>query len=159
MGVFIMERPHFPIIVVLTSILLPYGVVTTQSMIESTNQFWLFPLWMYVHDFGTWLGYGIIIPAILPSVVAPPLPPSSGIIWCVLGLYTSLLLYQFYKNRRDARSVWLPTLIAMIIQAGTTMILGFFVLREWSPVTVPLPLHFLIVLYYTRILIQKDAHE
>jgi len=153
-----MERSHFPVIAVLTSILLPYGVVTTQSMIESTNQFWLFPLLIYVHDFGNWLGYGIIIPAILPSDIDPPLPPISGIVWCAIGLYTSLLLYQFYKSRRDARSVWLPTLIALIIQAATTSILSFFVVREWSPIIVPLPLHFLIVLYFTRIQIQKEAH-
>ena len=28
----------------------------------TTNQYWFFPLWTYLHDFGNWLEFGFIIP-------------------------------------------------------------------------------------------------
>ncbi|MBY8999095.1 MAG: hypothetical protein KGD60_15340, partial [Candidatus Thorarchaeota archaeon] len=99
---------RIPLISSMTSILLPYGIITTNTMIMTTNQYWLFPLWTYLHDFGNWLDYGVIIPPFLPSFSF--LVPIMGLILCVLGFYIAIILNQYYKGQRDAKSVWLPTI-------------------------------------------------
>jgi hypothetical protein len=114
----------------------------------TTNQYWLFPLWTYMHDFGTWLGLGAIIPPFLPSFSL--LPPIFGLLWCVVGLYISWTLRQFYSDQRGARSVWLPTLVMLMLQIVVTIIVSYIVWAGWPFLTVPLPLHFVIVFVLVR---------
>ena len=151
------KQSCLPLIATASSILLPYGIVTTGTAIMTTNQYWLFPLWTYLHDFENWLGFGFIIPPFLPSFSF--LPPVLGLLWCVLGLYVSKVLHQFYASQRDAKSVWLPTLCMLILQITVTIIVGFIVWDGWLPLVVPLPLHFLIVLFLLRIQVQRVNHE
>jgi hypothetical protein len=74
-------KSRLPIIAFVSSILLPYGISTAGTPMMTTNQYWLFPLWTYVHDFGTWLGMGVIIPPFLPSFsLLPPISRQSGVL-------------------------------------------------------------------------------
>ncbi|TFG28348.1 hypothetical protein EU527_17440 [Candidatus Thorarchaeota archaeon] len=132
---------------------MPYGVVTTSSMIESNNQYWIFPLWTYIHDFGNWLDLGVIIPPFLPSFSL--LLPIVGLIWCVLGLYTAMILNQFYNGQRDAKSVWLPTIYLLVLQVIVTTVLGFVVWHVWLILVIPLPFHYLIILLLLRAHIKR----
>ena len=151
------KQSRLPLIAIASSILLPYGIVTTHTPIFSTNQYWLFPLWTYIHDFGHWLGFGRIIPPFLPSFSL--LPPILGLIWCVLGLYVSKVLRKFYSRQRDAKSVWLPTLSILILQIIVTIIVGFIVWEGWFLLVVPFPLHFLIVLILLGIQVRRVNQE
>ncbi len=151
------KQSRLPLISIASSILLPYGAVTTYTGFFTTNQYWLFPLWTYIHDFGQWLGFGRIIPPFVPSFWLPP--PILGLIWCVLGLYVSKVLRQFYSSQRDAKSVWLPTLIILILQIVVTIIVGFIVWEGFLLLVVPLPLHFLIVLILLGIQVRRVNQE
>ncbi len=151
------KQSRLPHIATASSILLPFGFVTTSTMIETSNQFWLFPLWTYVHDFGNWFGFGVIIPPFSP--LFPLLWSILGLIWCVLGLSISKALHQFYASQRDAKSVWLPTIRLLVLQIIVTIIVNFITWYGWLIVVVPLPLHFLIVLYLLRIQTQRVEQE
>ena len=130
-----------------SSILLPYGVVITGNVIMTTNQFWLFPLWAYLPNFGIW-EFGLIIPSFLPSF--PLVPSILGLIWCVLGLYISKALHQVCGGQREAKTVWLLTIRMLMLQIIVTFFVGFIVWYGWLIMVVPLPLHFLIVLFLLR---------
>ncbi len=147
------KQSRLPLIAVASSILLPYGVVITDTVAMTTNQFWLFPLWAYLPVFSNWMGFGFVIPPFLPSF--PLLPSVMGLLWCILGLYASRLLHQFYAGQRDAKSVWLSTLKLLILQIIVTIIAGFIVWGYGLLLVVPLPLHFLIVLFLLRMQVQK----
>lgn len=147
------KQSRLPLIAVASSILLPYGIVITDTVAMITNQFWLFPLWTYLPVFSNWMGFGIIIPPFLPSF--PLLPSVMGLLWCILGLYASRLLHQFYAGQRDAKSVWSPTLIILMLQIIVTIIVGFIDWGNMLILVIPLPLHFLIVLFLLRMQVQK----
>lgn len=149
-----MQKQSGPsLIAIASSILLPYGMLTAGTPIMITNQYWFFPFWTYIHDFGNWLEFGHIIPAFTPSFSL--LPPIMGLVWFILGLYVSIALHQFYSGNIDAKSVWLPTLCILVLQMLVTIIVGFIVWNRWLDLVVPLPLHFLIVL----VLVQMEIKE
>jgi len=127
------------------SILLPYGIVTTDTVGMTIIQVWLFPLWNYVHDFGNWMGFGVITPPFLPSF--PLLPSILGVIWCGLGIYVSKSLHQYKLGQRGKMSVWILILGSLILQIIATIILGFVVWGNYLQWVVPLPIHFLIILF------------
>jgi len=141
-----------PLIAVASSILLPYGVVTTNTAIETQAQHWLFPLWTYVHDFGVWLDYGVIIPPFSASVES--LLSLLGLIWFAFGFCISMALYRFYSGQTKARLVWLPALSMLVLQTGLTIIAAFIVWSEWIAYVIPLPLSALIALSLLRIKVQ-----
>ena len=138
-----------PLIAVVSGILLPYGLVTANTAIMTQNQYWLFPLWTYLHDFGTWLEYGVIIPPFLPSIDF--LLSLLGLIWFAFGFCISMALYRFYSGQIKARSVWLPALSMLILQIVFTIIASFIIWSGWIVWAIPLPLHALIVLFLLRI--------
>ena len=151
------KQSRLPLIAIASSILLPYGFVLADTAIFTTNQYWFFPLWTYLPVFSNLMGFGIIIPPFLPSF--PLLPSIMGLLWCVLGLYISKALQQFYASQRDAKSVWLPTLIMLMLQIIVTIIVNIIVWEGWLLLVIPLPLHFLIVLFLLRIQVQRVNHE
>lgn len=139
------QQSRLPLIAFVTSILLPYGFMITDSVAITKNQFLLFPLWIYLHGFG-------IVPHFLPTFYL--LAPIMGLIWCLLGLYTSKALRQFYADQMDAKSVWLPTISMLMLQIIVTIIVGFIGF-EYLILVIPLPLHFLIVLFLLLIQVQR----
>lgn len=84
--------------VFLTSVLLPYDTAITETMTMMKNQYWLFPLWTNLYDFGNWVEYGVIIPPFLPSFSA--LLPISGLIWSVFGFYIALILNMVNRGQK-----------------------------------------------------------
>ncbi len=128
-----------------SSIILPYGFVTTGTPIMTTNQYWLFPLWTYLHDFGNWLDLGRIIILFSPS--SPFILSVLGLFWFGCGLYVSYSLHRCYVGLIDTKSVWTLTLCLLILQIVVTIVVGFFVWGSWLDSVIPLPFHFLIVSY------------
>ncbi len=151
------KQSYLPLITIMSSIFLPYAIITSATPIMTTNQYWFFPLWTYIHDFGNWLEFGFIIPAFTPSFSL--LPTIVGLLWCILGLYVSRSLHQFYSGKRDAKSVWFPTLSILVLQILVTAIVGLIIWMSWLILIVPLPLHFLTVLLLVRLQIQRVNHE
>ena len=135
---------RLPFISILTSVLLPYGVVVADTPIMTMNQYWLFPLWTYLNDFGNWLGFGTIIPPFLPSFSI--IPSIAGLIWCVLGIYLARNLDQVYKDQIDAKIVWTRAVYLLIVQVLATIGLSVLVWNIWIILILPVPLHFLIIL-------------
>ena len=128
-----------------SSILLPYGVLTADTPIFTTNQYWFFPLLTYLHDFGNWLNLGRII-----IIFSPPIPfihSVLGLLWGGSALYVSYSLYRCSVGQIDTKSVWTLTLCLLILQIIVTIIVGFFVWGSWLGSVIPLPFHFLIVLF------------
>jgi hypothetical protein len=109
------------------------------------NQYWLFPLWIYLHDFGGSLDYGIIIPPF--SASHEFLLSFLGLIWCAFGFCISMALYRFYSNQTKARLVWLPALSMLILQIGLTISAAFIIWSGWIVYVIPLPLNALVVLF------------
>ncbi|MFX1578338.1 MAG: hypothetical protein ACFFBJ_01740 [Promethearchaeota archaeon] len=133
----------------LSSLLLPYGLVITDTAIMTRLEIYLFPLWSYENDLGNWMGLGIIVPPFLPSF--PIFPPLFGLVWCLVGLYCSRALQHVYDGQEDAITLWQLTLRLLILQVIATIIVSFVAWYGWFIIVVPLPLHFLIVLYLTRL--------
>ncbi|MFW9833508.1 MAG: hypothetical protein ACFFEK_05910 [Candidatus Thorarchaeota archaeon] len=144
---------RLPFIAFLSSLLLPYGIVIADTWIMTPIQIWLFPLWSYVNDFGIWLGLGILVPPFLPSF--PILPSFSGLAWVIIGLYSSRVLQHVYDGQEDAGVLWQLALRLLVIQVIATIIVSFIAWYGWLIIVVPLPLHFVIVLYLTRLQIQR----
>lgn len=140
-------------IVYVLAMLLPYGVVLASTWIFTTNQYWLFPIGFYVNDFGNWLGFGMFIPFFIISAL--PIIQFSGLVWWTLGLYVSRKLQLVYYNKADAKSLWDLSLRLLVVQVVATIIVSFVAWYGWLAIVVPLPLHFLIVLYLTRLRIQQ----
>ncbi|MFW9768223.1 MAG: hypothetical protein ACFFF9_13785 [Candidatus Thorarchaeota archaeon] len=130
-----------------TNVLLPYGTLTTSTVAMTTNQYWLFPLWIYLHDFTNWLNWSVIIPPffsmyhLVLSLV--------GLIWLGFGFYIIYACYQYFKNKRDVESVRLLAQVLLVLQCLSVVIVGFM-LYEYLLYPIPLPIHFLIVLYILR---------
>jgi hypothetical protein len=148
-----------PFIAVASSIFLPYGVVTSNTAIETQNQFWLFPFWMYVHDFGNWMGYGRIVPPLLTTTTYPLLVLFLGIIWFAFGFCISMALYRFYSNQMQARLVWLPALSMLTLQICLTTIAAFIIWSGWIVYVIPLPLGALVVLFLLWFEMRRMADE
>lgn len=149
-----MERiSRILLITSMTSILLPYGIITTSTISMAINQYWLFPLWTYLHDFGNWLGFGIIIPPILPTFSFLQLV--IGLILCVLGFYIAIILNQYYRGKREAKSVWQPTIGLLVLQVMVVALFSFTIGYGMTFFSIPLPLHCLLVLSLVRFQIKK----
>jgi len=109
------------------------------------NQYWLFPLWTYLHDFGVWLDYGRID---FPFSASDDFLLSIlGLIWCALGFCISMALYWFYSNPAKARLVWPAALSMLVLQSGLTIGAAFITWSDWLAYVIPLPLNALIVLF------------
>lgn len=117
------------------------------------NQFWLFPLWTYVHDFGVWLGYGAIIPPFSASIGF--LLSLLGLIWFAFGFGISMAVHRFYSGQMKARLVWLPAISMLILQIAFTIITSFIIWSGWIVWAIPVPLHALVVLLLVRLKIQR----
>ncbi len=136
-----------------SSTFLPYGAVTAHTGLMSTNQYWLFPFWMYVHDFGNWLGFGGIM---LPFVPLYPLPLLFlGLLWIILGFYTCRVLHRFYAGQTEAKPAWLSTLSVLVFQIIMTAFIVFIVMSDWIILVIPLPIHSLIVLVLLKVEIRR----
>lgn len=151
-------KSRLPILAYISSIMSPYGIATISTAIFTANRYWFFPFWTYVHDFNKWLGYGFIIPPFSPSF--SPLLSILGVLWCMLGLYVSKALHQFYTGQRDAKSVLGLTINLLILQSIATIIIGFLEWETWNILVIPLPVHVLIVLFllWLRIHGMKIGH-
>ena len=138
----------------ISSAFLPYGVVTTNSWGMSTNQFWLFPFWMYLHDFGEWLGLGVIIPPFVPTYPLPLL--FLGLLWCALGFYTGKVLHRFYAGQIETKIAWLSTLTVLVFQIIMTISTVLIAMSDyWIILVIPLPIHSLIVLVLLKVEIRR----
>ncbi len=137
-----------------SSAFLPYGVVTTDTAAMSTNQYWLFPFWMYLHGFGEWLGLGIIIPPFVPAYPLPLL--FLGLLWIVLGFYICRVLHQFYAGQIEAKSAWLSTLGVLVFQIIMTISVVLVAISGyWIILIIPLPIHTLIVMVLLKVEIRR----
>ena len=138
-----------------SSAFLPYGVVTTDTPIMSTTQFWLFPFWIYLHDFGEWLGLGvIIIPPFMPTSPFPLL--SLGLLWCALGFYVGGILHRFYAGQIKAKAAWSSTLHVLVFQIIMTIFIDLIVIPGyWNILVIPLPIHTLIVIVLLKVEIRR----
>jgi len=136
-----------------SSAFLPYGVVTTDTPAMSTNQFWLFPFWMYLHDFGNWLGFGVIIHPFVPAYPLPLL--FLGLLWIILGFHICRVLPRFYAGQIEAKSAWLSTLGVLVFQIIMTAFIVFIVMSDWIILVIPLPIHSLIVLVLLKVEIRR----
>ena len=145
------------LIAIASSVLLPYGTVTANTWIFTTNQYWLFPLWTYVHDFGNWLGFGMVIPIFLPSF--PYLTSILGLIWLMLGLYISRALNQLCFGQREAHSVRTLTQFVLLVQIIGTVVVSFIVWIGMIVIVIPLPLQPLVVFYLYRREVQDQVLE
>jgi len=130
------------------SILLPYGTVTANTWIFTSNQYWLFPLWSYVHDFGNWLGFGVIIPPFLPSFSY--LISILGVIFLMLGLYISILLNQVLFGLREKKSFQILALCFLLLQIISTILVTTIMWGVSVVLSIPLPVQPLIVLFLSR---------
>lgn len=148
MGVIMHNQKCLTVILVATSIFLPYGVVTTSTVAMTTNQYWLFPLWIYVYDFSNWLNWSFIIPPFLS--IYHIVPSVFGLIWSVLGFYTIYAMHQHYENKRNVDSVRFLTQVFLVLQSLTVIIIGYSLMNEYLLYVVPLPIHFLVVLFLIR---------
>ena len=90
------------VVVMASSILLPYSIVITRNWIFSFNTFLLFPLWSIFLNI-EFLSPIAFIPPFLPSF--PFLPPAMGLLWFVVGRYVSRSLLQIYSNQRGQIAV------------------------------------------------------
>ncbi|MCK4279675.1 MAG: hypothetical protein KAW94_03770 [Candidatus Thorarchaeota archaeon] len=147
------KQSRMPLIVMASSVFLPYGIVTTDTPIMSTNQFWLFPFWMYLHDFGNWLGFGVIIPPFVPAFPLPLL--FLGLLWIMLGFYICRVLHRFCVGQIEAKSAWLSTLGVLVFQTIMTVFIVFILMSDWIILVIPLPIHSLIVLILLKIEIRR----
>ncbi|TFH10099.1 MAG: hypothetical protein E4H14_03160 [Candidatus Thorarchaeota archaeon] len=59
----------------------------------------------------------------------------------------------------DTKSLWILTLFLMILQIIVTVVVGFFIWGNWLNVVVPIPLHFLIVLFLLWFQVRKIVLE
>jgi len=139
-------------IAIAASILLPYGTVTVSTMIFTTNQYWLFPLWTYLHDFGNWLEFGVIIPPFLPSFSY--LLSILGVIFLILGLYFSRALNQVLSGQRERKSLQIRVLCYLFLQIISTIFVSLTMWGVSVVLIIPLPFQSLIVLYLSR----HEAH-
>jgi len=136
-----------------SSVFLPYGIVTTDTPIMSTNQFWLFPFWMYLHDFGEWLGLGVIIPPFVPVFPFPLL--FLGLLQIMLGFYIYRVLHRFYAGQIEAKTAWLSTLGVLVFQTIMTVFIVFISMSDWIILVIPLPIHTLIVIVLLKVEIRR----
>ena len=147
------EKSRVPLFAMVSSAFLPYGVVTAHTLIESTIQFWLFPLWMYVHDFGNWIGFGMIWPSFVPTYPLPLL--FLGLLWIILGFHICRVLHRFYAGQIEAKSAWLSTLGVLVFQIIMTAFIVFIVMSDWIILVIPLPIHSLIVVVLLKVEIRR----
>lgn len=150
------KRTGLTLITTVSSVLLPYGVVTTSTVAMTTHQYWLFPLWIYLPNFGIW-EFGFIMPPFLS--IYHLLPSIFGLIWCVLGLYINYVMHQYHENKRDADSVRFLTQVLLVLQSLTVVIVGFTMINEFYRYVIPLPVHFLGVLFLLRNGVKEIAKE
>lgn len=148
------KQSRLPLFVMASSAFLPYAVVTTGTEIGTTNQYWLFPFWRYVHDFGVWLGPGRIIP---PFASTYPLPLLFlGWLWCALGFYTGWILRLFYARQIEAKIAWFSTLIVLVFQTIMTIpIVSVAISNRWNIPVIPLPIQTIIVIALLTIEIRR----
>ena len=137
-----MERKLF--VLTLSAVFLPYAVVTAPTMIESVNQFWLFPFWTYIHDLWEWMELGIIFPAyIYPKPLALFY---LGLVWLSIGLITSLFTFRVWYDQVKIQIMKRDIIMVLIIQVILTMLI---VSAYWDslmgPLIIPLPLHTAVV--------------
>ncbi|MCK4567570.1 MAG: hypothetical protein KAU48_09705 [Candidatus Thorarchaeota archaeon] len=152
-GEFLQEKPRVPLLVIVSSAFLPYGVVTTDTAGMSINQFWLFPFWMYLHDFGNWLGFGVIIPPFVPAFPLPLL--FLGLLWIMLDFYICRVLHRFYAGQIKAKAAWLSTLGVLAFQTIMTAFIVFISMSDWIILVIPLPIHTLIVIVLLKVEIRR----
>lgn len=153
-GEFLQEKSRVPLLVIVSSAFLPYGVVITDTPIMITNQFWLSPFWMYLHDFGNWLGFGVIIPPFVPAFPLPLL--FLGLLWIMLGFYTCRVLHRFYAGQIKAKSAWLSTLGVLVFQIIMTISVVLVAMSGYMTILViPLPIHTLIVIALLKVEIRR----
>jgi hypothetical protein len=129
----------------LLSVLLPYGVITYSTAIFSTNQQWLFPFWYFIHDFGEWLGFGLIVPVFIDRWYPLPLV-LLGLTLFVLGLASSKLLHELNlgnEGRNQVILILIAALVSQLVMTYLIMLQG----RSFSSISaIPVPIHTLIVL-------------
>jgi hypothetical protein len=157
MDVVFMEKQSLLLILTTSSgILLPYCCVTTGSPIFATYQYWIFPLWIYMHDFGTWLDYGRFIPPFHSSFT--PLLSLLGLIWCVTGICISVILYKYCTGKLSAHAILIPTLFAMLLQIVLTSVASDLIWGGWVELTLPLPFFFVFVLIQVVMQIRREKY-
>ena len=142
------QQKGLTVILTATSVLLPYGAVTTSTVAMTTNQYWLFPLWIYVHEFTYYLNWSVMIPPFWS--VYHLIPSIFGLIWCGLGFYIIYAIHPYYENKRDAASVRFLAQVLLVLQSVSAVIVGFTMMGEYLLYGFPLPVHFLIVLFLLR---------
>lgn len=127
-------------ILTIASIFLPYGVVVSPTAIESVLQFWLFPFWMYVNDFGFWMGLGAIVPAFTTSF--PAVLVILGFTWFAVAIIIGVFLFRFWEEQ--TRMQWIQRILFGVLIAQsilTILLLLLFWDTLMAPIIIPLPLH------------------
>ncbi|MGY5861227.1 MAG: hypothetical protein RTU09_02470 [Candidatus Thorarchaeota archaeon] len=148
------KKSRVPLFAKVSSAFLPYGVVTAHTLIESTIQFWLFPFWMYVHDFGNWIKVGIIWLSFVPTYPLPLL--ILGLLWTILGFYICRILHRFYEGQVEAKSAWVLVLRVLVFQIIMTISIALVVMTGYMVVLViPLPIHTVIVIVLLKVEIRR----
>jgi len=151
LGVYMQRKS---LLVFVLAMLLPYGFALVDTATMIVLQFWMFPIGIYIQGLVSWFNLGIFIPFfILP---AQPFTLSLGILWLALGLYISRYLQHVHDGQKDVESLYGLTLRLLVLQVIATVVVSFIAWYGWLIIVVPLPLHFLVVLYLTRLHIQRD---
>ena len=142
------QKDLVTIFMVASHILLPYGAITTSTVAMTTNQYWLFPLWIYMYDFANWLNWSFVLPPFLS--IYHIVPSVFGLIWCGFGFYIIHIIRQYFDNKRAVDSVRFLAQVLLVLQSLSVVIIGISLLNEYLLYVVPLPIHFLIVLFLLR---------
>jgi hypothetical protein len=140
-------------------VLLPYGVREPGAPFFTPLQEWIFPFCYYIHDFGQWLGPGIIIPVFNPTYSLPLVLLGLGLLWFVLGLSTSALLHALYLGQIQQRPVILLLLIALASQLIITYFVFSYVFDYTLDFAIPLPFHTLLVLTLAAFVPERNVRS
>ena len=128
------------LVLALSAVFLPYAVVTTPTMTEGMVQFWLFPFWIYFHDFWMWHGLGMIIPTYIPTL--PSVLFYLGLVWFVVALIVSLSMFRVWHDQVKIQSLQKISILVLVTQIILTISLVFVYWDSiMTPLIIPLPLH------------------
>ncbi len=100
------------------------------------------------------MGFGVIIPPIVPAYPLPLLLLS--VLWIMLGFYICWVLHRFYTGQIKAKSAWLSTLGVLVFQIIMTISVVLVVMSGYMTILViPLPIHTLIVIVLLKVEIRR----
>ncbi len=99
------------------------------------------------------MGFGVIIPPIVPAYPLPLLLLS--VLWIMLGFYICWVLHRFYTGQIKAKSAWLSTLGVLVFQTIMTAFIVFILMSDWIILVIPLPIHTLIVIVLLKVEIRR----